>query len=171
MRTKISNLKLQSPWVTFYNYITAMFEGDSEVEVGELYEDGGKYIAPVTVNNKKKFAALKEILIQTYHFGNVVFSIDLLDGTDKKGATENNYLDLCKAAFKGNNIVGKIIEEETPFGTPVGFVCFQPDVIQFYNDDISDYMGNFNGLAEDIARRLFNVNAGVNFCTMDKRED
>ena len=34
-------------------------------------------------------------------------------------------------------------------------VCFKPQVVQFFDDDISDFNGNWSGLAQDIAREVF----------------
>ena len=56
-------------------------------------------------------------------------------------------------------------------GTHLGFVLFKPEVIQFLDDDTSDYYGNWNGLAEDIAREIFVEGyRGVNFCTEVKQK-
>ena len=45
-----------------------------------------------------------------------------------------------------------------------GFVCFKPQVVQFF--DISDFNGNWSGLAQDIAREIFGDEMrGVHFCT------
>jgi hypothetical protein len=53
-------------------------------------------------------------------------------------------------------------------GTRHGFVRFQPEVIQFFHDDISDYNGNWSGLAQDIAREVFEGEyRGVHFCTAE----
>ena len=51
-------------------------------------------------------------------------------------------------------------------GTRHGFVCFKPQVVQFFDDDISDFNGNWSGLAQDIAREVFGDEMrGVHFCT------
>ena len=51
-------------------------------------------------------------------------------------------------------------------GTKHGFVRFQPEVIQFFDDDIYDYNGNWSGLAQDIAREVFcDEVRGIHFCT------
>ena len=56
-------------------------------------------------------------------------------------------------------------------GTRHGFVRFRPEVVQFFHDDISDYNGNWSGLAQDIAGEIFDQELlGIHFCTADKRE-
>lgn len=59
---------------------------------------------------------------------------------------------------------------EDSAGITHGFVRFQPEVIQFFQNDISDYNGNWSGLAQDIAKEVF-VNQNVHFCTADLREN
>ena len=50
-------------------------------------------------------------------------------------------------------------------------VCPKSELIQFPDDDTSDFNGNWNGLAEDIAREVFEEGyRGISFCTADKRE-
>ena len=45
-------------------------------------------------------------------------------------------------------------------------VRFKPRVVQFFDDDISDFNGNWSGLAQDIAREVFGAEMrGVHFCT------
>lgn len=164
------SLKLQALWYTYYGFVKAMFESDPEVNVGEFIVDGSKYTLPVEVLSHKKFLALHDIMIQNFEFGNITMQIQLLDKENSMKSSASN-IDKLKAAFKDNTAVGKIIEQELPTGLKQAFVCFQPEVVQFYNDDISDYAGNFNGLMEDIARDLFNVDWNTSFCTVDKRED
>ena len=57
-------------------------------------------------------------------------------------------------------------------GTHNGYVVFEPEIIQFYDDNLSDYHRNWSGLAQNIARELFDDAAhGVYFCTADIREN
>ena len=45
-------------------------------------------------------------------------------------------------------------------------VRFKPRVVQFFDDDISDFNGNWSGLAQDIAREVFGDGLrSVHFCT------
>lgn len=37
------------------------------------------------------------------------------------------------------------------------YCVFKKEVIQFWNDDISDYLGNYTTLAKDIAREILNA--------------
>ena len=92
----------------------------------------------------------------------VTLGIDLYD-------EENAEVDsaaLFRTLFDGNPIIDSIQTKTDPTGTDWHYVLFKPEVIQFYDDDLNDHNGNWNGLAEDIAREVFEENArGVNFCT------
>ena len=68
--------------------------------------------------------------------------------------------------FRENPIVKDVRLAQDPTGTAHGFVRFQPEVIQFFDDDLYDYDGNWSGLAQDIAREVFqDETRGIHFCT------
>ena len=51
------------------------------------------------------------------------------------------------------------------------YLLFKPEVIQFFDDDIYDYEGNWTGLAQDIAREVFaDETRGIHFCTASVEE-
>ncbi len=168
---KQKKVGIQAPWYTVLGYIKAIFASDPEVVVAEDYDksDDGTYILVIDVRNWEKFKAIKDTMVQSFVFGNVTVKIDLQCSVNV-GETISD-IEKMKKVFEGNRIVRRIIEVEDIAKTKHGYVIFQPEVIQFYNDDLTDYMGNFNGLAEDIARTLFNVDFLTNFCTADLRED
>lgn len=165
------NVGIQAPWYTLLGYIKAMFGGDPEFAIDEDYTKGddGVYYLTIDVRNWEKFKAVKDTLIQNFNFGNVTVKIDLQCSVNV--SESESTIEKMKKVFEGNHIVRRIIEVEDVAKVKHGYVIFQPEVIQFYNDDLTDYMGNFNGLAEDIARSLFNVDFLTNFCTADLRED
>jgi hypothetical protein len=108
-------------------------------------------------------------MIQNFNFGNITVKIDLQCSVNT--SESESCIEKLKKVFEGNHIVKRIVEVEDVAKVKHGYVIFQPEVIQFYNDDLTDYMGNFNGLAENIARTLFNVDYLTNFCTADLREN
>ena len=76
--------------------------------------------------------------------------------------------------FRGNPIVKDIRLGTDHTGTAHGFIRFQPEVIQFFDDDLYDYNGNWSGLAQDIAREVFkDEKRGIHFCTaaLDEADD
>ena len=168
----MKKLVIEAPWYTYRKKVNALFEQDPDIEVGEVYEpeDGNADFAfDIEVKNHDKFLALDRALAKQKKFGNVTLSITLFDEENADGTED--YAALYETIFQGNPIL-KDVKKVTDFaGTPPGFVRFQPEVIQFPDDDTSDYNGNWNGLAEDIAREVFAEGyRGVSFCTADKRE-
>lgn len=168
----MKKLVIEAPWYTYQKKVNALFEQDPDIEVGEVYEpeDGSADFAfDIEVKNHEKFLALDRALAKQKKFGNVTLAVTLFDEENANGAED--YAALYETIFQGNPIL-KDVKKVTDFaGTPLGFVRFQPEVIQFPDDDTSDYNGNWNGLAEDIAREVFAEGyRSVSFCTADKRE-
>lgn len=160
----MANVGLQSPWVTTYNKIRVLLNRDSDLTISRLSgDDNGVYTFTVSSTNAPKIIALEKIIKNEFVFGNVTLKIQfLVENPEKDGITVDDF----KNAFNGNNIISKIETVKNPVGVPQTFVMFGREVIQFYNDDISDFYGNFNGLGEDIAREIFNpVDASISYCT------
>ena len=83
---------------------------------------------------------------------------------------ENNGLnpgvELYETIFEGNPVIEDVKNRVFPDGVSHGYVRFKPEVVQFFDDNLSDYNGNWTGLAEDIAREIFeNDSTGMQFCT------
>lgn len=164
--SKFNELTLEAPWNTYRKMINALFEYDPEIEVGDVVSASGvesaEYNISIKVRNHRKFEALQKLLPNRKVFGSVVVAIYIYDMENK----EKNDIDVFKDLFRDNPIVSNYEKVKLPDGSERNFVCFQPQVIQFFDDDISDCYGNFNGLAEDIARAVFGDRAGdVSFST------
>lgn len=160
-------LALEAPWETFVKKVKALFEGDPDITVHDVYEDDQTdYAFDITVRRHDKFMALDRLLPSIKTFGGVTLGIVLYD-------EENGEVDvagLFKTLFEGNPNVDSIKSRTDPAGVDWDYVLFKPEVVQFYDDDLNDYNGNWNGLAEDIAREVFEENSrGVNFCTAAKQ--
>ncbi len=165
---------ISAPWYTFRKKLNALFELDPEIIVQELEEldgdeDAFDYQLDIDVLNHEKYMALKRLLPEVKEFGNVAVRITLYD--EMNGFVPDG-AELFKTLFKGNPIAKDLKTLKDMSGTSHLYLRFVPEVIQFFNDDISDYNGNWNGLAEDIAREVFNT-AGmeINFCTAPIEEN
>jgi hypothetical protein len=163
-------LGLQSPWYTLYNKIVSMFGGDEELTISNITEttkaaENAKATYTITISsaNAVKLQAIEKILKHEFPMGNIVVKIAFVYEESKNSdITAADF----KNAFTGNPIMSNIKTIETPWKSEMTFVLFKREVIQFYNDDITDLYGNFNGLAEDIARELFNdVTEVISYCT------
>ena len=166
-------LFIEAPWYTHQKKVKALFERDPDITVGQIYEpeDGDADFAfDIEVRNHEKFLALDRVLSKQKVFGNVNLAITLFDEENADGG--DDLIALYETVFKDNPILKDVKDVLDPAGTRIGYIRFQPEVIQFPDDDTSDYNGNWNGLAEDIARVVFAEGyRGISFCTADKREE
>ena len=163
------NLALEAPWQTFTKKLQALFENDPDIDVSDIYEPANAvttYSVAIQVRKHAKFLALDRLLPSWKGFGNVTLGIDLFDEENE----EVNAAELFKTLFEGNPIVDSIQTKTDPTGTDWNYVLFKPEVVQFFDDDMGDFNGNWNGLAEDIAREVFEENSrNVYFCTAPKQ--
>lgn len=166
-------LKLEPPWNAYQKKVNALFEEDPDIIVGEIFTPqdttDATYAMNIEVKKHEKYLALTKFLPTSVSFGNVKMDIIIYDKEDVNGEA---LLEEYKKLFEGNRRVKDIKSINDFAGTPHVFIRFQPEVVQFYHDDISDYNGNWSGLAQDIARELFNdAPWNVHFCTADLREN
>ena len=155
----MAKLKLSPPWSIFYDEIKAMFEKDPEVKV---VIDEDKYTIYVFVDNPKKSLAIGKILEQEKRFGRITLKVEVPppDAVVEKFA---NDLEVYQVAFENNPRLSYIQPKMSIFDTSF-YVVFKNEVVQYFNDDISDINGNCSTLAENIARDIF-VGDQPNFCT------
>ena len=159
--------KIEAPWYRYRKMVNALFADDPEIIVSEIYEPDGEinYAFDIEVNNHEKYVALNRLLPGVKTYGNVCLGIILYDVENE----DNDTAEMFKAAFQGNPILEDIKTIIDIAGAKQNYVVFKPEVIQFFDDDTSDINGNWNGLAEDIAREVFsNLDVGVYFCTGEK---
>lgn len=159
---------LSAPWYEYQRKLKAFFEFDQEVEVDEVFieEDGDIHI-PIRVLSHKKFLGLQNILVDYVMFGDVGVSVDLYD-------VENDEIQDIKPtdftdALKDNPIFCKLYKG-TVHGSSIYFFAMDNEPVEFFNDDIGDYRGNYHGLYADIAKEIFYVPGGINFCTIAKQD-
>lgn len=149
---------LSSPWVTYSRKLMALFGEDKDLTVNF---DQDTYTITIESENTFKIMALEKILKPQMVFGNITVTVRCL----VKNAETESVAALFKTAFAGNPRVSQIQEVATPLSTSETYVLFKKEVIQFYNDDTSDFYGNFNGLSEDLMRDVANGSIRVNFGT------
>lgn len=147
-------LKIQSPWVITYKKIKALFERDTDLDISTIINlPDGNYAVSISSKNTAKLQAIEKILKPEFVFGNIKLLITFV-------YEENNLIGLnaydFKTAFANNDVVKAVYErEDYTKTTTFAYVLFAKEVIQFYNDDLMDYYGNYNGLAQDIAKEIF----------------
>lgn len=152
-------LRLSPPWSIFYDEIRTLFAPDPEVNV---VMDEANYTVSVFVNNPRKSAAIAKILEQEKKFGRVTLKVQVPPPNDSSEDFEDE-VEVYEAAFENNPRLSYIQPKRCIFDTSF-FVVFKNEVVQYFNDDISDINGFCSTLAECIARDIF-VGDKPNFCT------
>ena len=152
------------PWVTFANKMKALFENDDDIIVNDIEDNSGNLTLMIEVKNHSKFNALEQLLPETVKFGNVTLFIEVYDEANDD---KLDYFALFNALFSGNSSIQKIAKLKDHTGAQHVFVVFNPEVKQFFDDNMFDYNGFWSGLNQDIAKEVFEdaANAGVHFCT------
>ena len=165
------NVKLETPWYSFQKKVKALFERDTNITVGEIYEVDGEdyqYAFDIEIRKHDVFVAMDRVMPAIKTFGNVKIAIMLFDEENVNG---NQDAAVYETVFRNNPIVKEIKDIVDPAGVHHSYVYFRPEVIQFFDDDTSSYNGKWSGLAQDIAREVFdNEFRGVQFCTADVNE-
>lgn len=151
-------VKLSPPWCKLYREVDALFGRDPQINV--VYDEEANIIT-LYVDNTEKAAALMQLLPSEKVMGNVVVKINVVPA-NQNAVSER--VELYKAAFTGNPAFSKIQSVSLPFFS-TNYLIFNPEVIQFYNDNLQDLNGNWTGVMEDIARDVFEAETDICFCT------
>ena len=107
---------------------------------------------------------LDRLLPKLREFGNITLGIMVFD--EENSDAEDDRIALYKTLFEGNAIVKDIKDVSDFTGTRHGYIRFKAEVIQFPDDNIDDFNGNWSGLAQDIAREVFEDGLRrIHFCT------
>ena len=108
--------------------------------------------------------------MKNFFFGSVEVRVVLFD--EENARYGNDLSEIYGTIFKNNGIFRDVKVSTDQMGTPHNYIRFEPKVVQFFNDDLSDYNGNWSGLASEIAEELFqeDANRGVCFCTASEHE-
>ncbi len=153
----MENVKLISPWINYYKEIQALFKDDPQIEIA--FDEDRNQIK-LFVDNEEKADALAKLLPMTRSFGNVTVTTTVIPADGQPNTTE-----LYRKAFTGNPAFSRLEEEERIVGGRHAYVIFASKVVQYFNDDISDYFGWRSTLYQDIAKDVFGESATISFCT------
>lgn len=155
----MGKVNLVAPWIDFYNEIRALFAKDYEVRVDYDYNED---IIRLYVDNPAKAAALSVLLPEERIFGNITVKIAVIPANDRKPSK----IQLFRTAFDGNDAFCYTYIPDQEYGAPsVSYVVFANEVVQYFNDDLSDAHGVKSTLYQEIAKDVFEDHDGVYFCT------
>lgn len=159
---------LSSPWETIHKQIIALLGPDTEVHVGSIYEgNGNTYVFDICSKNGKKIAALEKVLKSHFDLGNVTLAINFIHERDDEEVTAQDYKD----AFEGNsNFVDTVVTSKGLF-QDLTYVIFAKEILQFFNDDLSDLYGNMSIIVADAAKQVCNVGENMYFSTANGTEE
>lgn len=155
------SLKLSSPWQIFGKKVKAFFEYDPDISVDDIVDNDGKIVLNVHCNELKKLAALGHLLPRSKTFGNIEMIINVI--SDDPNSTKKALSILCE----GNAAMRDVKEVEgTGLAPARTYVRLEPELIQFFADDLTSYDGYETVLVEDVAREVFEgVDPSISFCT------
>lgn len=171
MEIKKVRVGLAPPWSSYCSMLKELFKGDPDVTVVEDITttidntEGANKEVKLLVRGGKKADALSRVLPDHKDFGNVCLKITVVPENDDEKVSR---VELFKRAFDGNSNVSSIVDVELPFGGTLHYVVFKGEVVQYYDDNLSDAYGNTNTLYEDVAREIFGDDTakdGIYFCT------
>ena len=177
----MARLKLSPPWVLYYKKLSALFDKDNTIRI--IFDEDNMEVK-IYSTWERKTKALSFLLPEVVSFGDVNLKITIVPANIKK--TNSYYVEkknfateditTCQAAigilfdpneYYGNEHVKNIASIDTPYGEFL-YVIFKKEVIQYYEDNFSDFYGNCSTLCEIIAREIFKDMTGVFFCTSNE---
>ena len=157
----MENIKISPPWYTFFKEICELFKKDNDVV--PVYEDEIKTIT-LRVATYEKAKALKKLIPSKKMFGNVTVNINIDYKEQDKPISE-----LFETAFENNPAFKYVFNFQTSTGV-ITYIVFEKEVVQFWNDDMSDPHGITSTLYESIAKDVFDSN-GVIFSTDSEKDN
>ena len=130
--------------------------------VGALNVDVFPYVVPIAADALDIAVDITSILPKQYTIGNIVVTpIVTFNGktvTPKIPTSPADLATFIKTAFKDNKTLLDV--EIGGVMAPTVYPIFEAQVVQFFNDDLSDFYGNFNSVLSACARAVFAPNPG-----------
>ncbi|MCR2807353.1 hypothetical protein [Paenibacillus soyae] len=144
---------LSPPAATYYNEIRSAIGRDNMVQVGPLVETpGGDFVVTLTVRGEIKAQALATLLVRRRMFGDARLTVRVRTAGGQlvtpitRTLTPQQIAELYRKAFATNERFS-FVRVRRIFGTTFVYPVFRAQVVQFFNDDLSDYYGNYNSVA------------------------
>lgn len=150
-----SEMRLSPPWVEYMRWIQAIYGKDEQVEISF---DEERCRLTLRVKDRYKADAIASLLPTQVQFGNVIMSISVVPAND------NDVADAFNTAFRGNPAFGGIVNVLQNGGN-ITYALFKPNVVQYYNDDISSCYGYATTTLENVAKQVFKDVGDVRICS------
>lgn len=153
-------IKLSPPWITYFHKVQALFEKDNSVMVD--FDEDNCHLNIIVEEDIEKGEAIQKLFPSEIVFGNNVMKINIVTIQEPKQIPTAQ---IFANAFKNNPIVEDIISASDILRDDQTYIMFQNKVVQFFNDNISDYNGVCSTLYQDIAEDVFKDFTDVHYCT------
>jgi len=146
--------RLSPPWNTYYNFIKWSIGSDPGVRVLDMREvSSTQYIIQIQANREEKARALATILALRKSFGHVIVDIEVTHNGRGVSPYEpplanSDLIRIFNQALGTNSYFENV--KTGGFVVTSIFPIFKKGVIQFFNDDLSDFYNNFNGVAANV---------------------
>ena len=153
-------LKLSPPWITLWNKFVNTFGCDPAVKVGKLdTSQTALYTIPIVVDDKSKGTALATVIRSKFPMGNITVVTAVQNSNGVAWApiiiqSEDETVAVFKAALTGNPLFVDAVKRAAPPNFPDVFIIMTKSIVQFYNDDLTDYYFNFNGVTAQVLSEL-----------------
>lgn len=164
-------LKISSPWVTYVNKLTALFDADPQIALNVDFNtkgDGPSVV--ISTNNGDKATALTKVLPEEKKFGNVTLKISVDGPFSNRAFTSAK--ELFDTLFEKSPVYAYSVcpSADGYWFVPITYVVFKNCVVQFFNDNLNDPHGVISTLYQDIAAELLEGFEGMNgggvaYCT------
>lgn len=136
-----------SPWVSYVHKLIALFGQDPDITIEYKSSQDNEMVA-LRVSGQDKANAISKILPGQINVGGRTVVIQIIPSNEG-----NNVQRIFEMAFRDNPVFDKYIEI-CPEGTnnPFRYALFKPQVVQYWDDDLS----NPHGITSDIPANIAN---------------
>ncbi|MCM3627005.1 hypothetical protein M3194_06475 [Paenibacillus glycanilyticus] len=152
-------ISLSPPEFTYFNEIKYSIGKDPLVRVGPLQDHGdGQFVISLHVKGLKKAKALATLLVADKGIGEINIHVQVISGGKAispitRTLTPKEIAGLYRAAFRTNRFF-HFVALRVIFGNTFVYPVFKIKVVQFFNDDLSDFYGNYNNVAAFVFRNV-----------------
>ena len=158
---------LSPPWYSYQRKVLALFGKDPEVRVRDLHQvDECNFTLFILVRNEGKAQAIRALLPRIVEVGGATITSRIfipVDECEVRLEMKGTDAQLLKEAFTGNPIFDRIETLRSDMSA-WGYCIFRKEVLQFWDDDISNFYGLHTTLAETIALEILK-DVDLQFCT------
>jgi hypothetical protein len=180
LRRKEAQVSLSPPEVTYYNEIKfSIVRKDPLIRINPFrLLPGGLVIVNLHVQGFRKAQALATLLVLNKTIGNIRVKVRVWTSQGKRVEPIERRLSsleiasLYRTAFRTNPLF-KFVARRRIFGRTFVYPVFDIRVIQFFNDDLSDFYSNYNNVAAFVFRNVLRNtinNIPVQFSTALKKK-